>query len=83
MEAVFEKEFCNLQIYLSFFMLSKSRPVSKEEGGGGGGATVALAPHLLPPPPPPTTTEVHFFLLISDLKQSEVGILFYSYLLIV
>ena len=68
MEAVFEKEFCNLQIYLSFFSLSKSRPVSKGKGGGGGdgcarggggggGATVALAS----PPPSFPPTEVYFF----------------------
>ena len=78
MEAVFEKEFCNLQIYLSFFTLSKSRPVSKEEGEGD--ATVALAP---PPPSFLSPNRGLFFPLISDLKQSEVGILFYSYLLIV
>ena len=44
--------------YHSFFMLSKSRPVSKE--GGGGKATVAHAPLSFHFPPTPTT-EVHFF----------------------
>ena len=53
-------------------MLSKSRPVSKE-----GGATVALAPLSHP------HHRGSLFLLINDLKQSEVEILFYSNLLIV
>ena len=55
---------------------------TRKQGGGGGGGVRRLRSHppsfLLPPTPP---TEV--FSLISDLKQSEVGILFYSYLLIV
>ena len=34
-------------------------------------------------PPPPTDTRGLLFLLIRDLKQSEVGVLFYSNLLIV
>ena len=58
-------------------MLSKSRPVSKEGGGG-----VALAPLTFRLPPNPHHRG-SLFLLISDLKQSEVEILFYSNLLIV
>ena len=39
-----------------------------------GGLTGAL----VPPPPAPTGARGPLFLLISDLKQSEVGVLFYS-----
>ena len=45
---------------------------------GRGSATGAFAP-----PPPPTDARGPFFLLISDLKKSEVGGLFYSNILIV
>ena len=38
---------------------------------------------LAPPPPTPHRRQRSTFLLISDLKQSEVGALFYSNLLIV
>ena len=47
----------------------------RRPGGWGGG------PGGLAPPPPPQAPEVHFFLLIGDLKQSEVGVLFYFNLL--
>ena len=53
----FQKEFCNLQIYLSFFTLSKSRPVSKEEGERGGGCDGCART----PPPSFPPTEVYFF----------------------
>ena len=43
-------------------------------------ATGVLAP---PPPPPPARQQRSSFSLISDLKQSEVRILFYSNLLTV
>ena len=48
---------------------------------GSGGATAALTPPPLPPPH--HRQQRSTFSLISDLKQSEVGVLFYFNLLIV
>ena len=42
-----------------------------------------VRPVRSPPPPPPYRRQRSTFLLISDLKQSELGVLFYSYSLIV
>ena len=48
-----KKNFVTFQIYFSFFMLSKSRPVSKKEGGGCDGFTRTPSPSTTKASPPP------------------------------
>ena len=53
----------------------------RREGGGGVRRVRPGAHPRTPAPPPPPSHQRSTFLLISDLKQREVGVLFYSNLL--